>query len=417
MLRDLPRVFLAGLVLIGSVFSSSLRAESDSLTLPQFLSEVEARSPQLLARRAAEAAAKTRSRQALAIDDPMLMVELWQAPTTLDRLPLMVTLKQPIPWPGKLSSRTALARIEEARAQAETQRQKQILRLSAVRAYALYLLSHRSLAVKAENIKLLQVIVASVDGRYRVGRAELAELLDAQESLHQQNTELYELERQRESAESELLSLLGETNARGFGSPASSPELSPLPPIDALLAQAERSRPELRLSQLAIRQAEAQAAQARSEQGPDFALWGSYMVPLRTDMERTFTVGIQTSIPSFSLLRSQASRQEAEALAAQNTHETQQLRASIAAEIRAAYLRCTTVLRHLGLHHDDLIPLSDRAVQAARAGYQSGRIPLSLLLSTTQRLLSQRLEYERYLAEYLLRRAELDFSASQGVSP
>ncbi|MFO0654775.1 MAG: TolC family protein [Polyangia bacterium] len=75
------------------------------------------------------------------------------------------------------------------------------------------------------------------------------------------------------------------------------------------------------------------------------------------------------------------------------------------------------MLRHLGLHHDDLIPLSERAVQTARAGYQSGRVPLSLLLSATQRLLQQRLDYERYLAELMLRRAELDFSVGQGVSP
>ncbi len=417
MLRAIPRALLAGLVLLGSVCSSSLRADPEVLTLPQLLADVEARSPQLQARQAAEAAAKTRVRQAITLDDPMLMVELWQTPATFDRLPLMVTLKQAIPWPGKLSARSAVAQLEEERALAETQRQKQLVRLSVVRAYALYLLSHRALAVKAENLKLLQVIVASVDGRYRVGRADLAELLDAQEALHQQNTEVFELERQRESAASELWALLGETTARSLGVPVSVPELSPLPPLDELLAQAERGRPELRLSQLAVRQAQAQAEQARSEQRPDFAVWGSYMVPLRSDMERTFTVGVQTSIPSFSLLRSQAARHEAEAVATQNSREQIQLRANITAEVRAAYLRCTAVLRHLGLHHDDLIPLSDRAVQAARAGYQSGRIPLSLLLSTTQRLLAQRLEYERYLAEYLLRRAELDFSVGQGVSP
>ena len=46
----------------------------------------------------------------------MVMVELWQTPTTADRLPLMVTLRQPIPWPGKLSARAAVARFDEERA-------------------------------------------------------------------------------------------------------------------------------------------------------------------------------------------------------------------------------------------------------------------------------------------------------------
>ena len=127
------------------------------------------------------------------------------------------------------------------------------------------------------------------------------------------------------------------------------------------------------MAQLATQQEEAKITQARSEQAPDFAPWGSYMVPLRSDMERTFTVGIQTSIPSFSLFKTKAAQQEAESLRTQNKQQELQLRASVLSEVRASYTRCETVLRHLGLHHDDLIPLSERAVQTARAGYQSGR--------------------------------------------
>lgn len=416
MLRTVARTCLAGLLLLCSVQTLSA-AEPPPLLLPSLLSEVEARSPLLLSRQSAEMAAKTHVRQAASVDDPMLMVELWQAPTSLDRLPLMVTLKQALPWPGKLSSRAAVARLDETRAHVETLTQKQQLRLATVRAYALYLFSQRSIQVKRDNLKLLQVIVASVDGRYRVGRAELAELLDAQEALHQQDTELFELERQREQAESELLSLLGETSPRSLGVPVSIPELVPLPPLESLQEQAIRNRPELRLAQLAQQQAESKISQAQSERAPDLALWGSYMVPLRSDMERAFTVGVQTSLPSFSLIRTHAAKQEAEALRTQSQQEQIQIRANILSEVRSAYARCATVLRHLGLHHDDLIPLSDKAVQAARAGYQSGRIPLALLLSTTQRLLQQRLDYERYLAELLVRRAELDFSVGQGVNP
>ena len=416
MFRALFRTWLAGLS-AWLLLPSEIRAEPPVLTLPGLLSEVEAHSPLLQSRRAAEAAAKTHARQAASVDDPMLMVELWQAPTSIERLPLMVTLKQALPWPGKLVARAQVARFDEARAQADTQLQKQQLRLATVRAYALYLFSHRSLAVKEENQKILQVIVASVDGRYRVGRAELAELLDAQAALHEQNTELIELGHRSKQAESDILALLGETSPRGLGVPVSIPELVPLPSLDSLLEQATQNRPELRMAQLATQQEEAKVTQARSEQAPDFALWGSYMVPLRSDMERTFTVGIQTSIPSFSLFKTKAAQQEAESLRTQNKQQELQLRASVLSEVRASYTRCETVLRHLGLHHDDLIPLSERAVQTARAGYQSGRVPLSLLLSATQRLLQQRLDYERYLAELMLRRAELDFSVGQGVSP
>jgi len=347
----------------------------------------------------------------------MLMVELWQTPTTVERLPLMITLRQPLPWPGKLSARAKLARIDEQRAQAETAMQRQSLRLSTIRSYLLLLLAHRSLTVQTQNQKLLQVVVSSVDGRYRVGRAELAELLDAQEALREQETLIYELQREREQAEGELLALLGESSRRPLGVPSSIPEVTPLPSLELLISEALQHRPELRLSQIAQQQAEAKLAAARMEQAPDLALYGSFMTPLRGDMEKTFTVGVQTSLPSFSLVRSRAAQREAEAESEQTAQEQRQLTATISADVRAAHLRCATVLRHLSLHREDLIPLSDRAVQAARAGYQSGRVPLSLLLSSTQRLLQQRLAYERYLAEYGLRRAELDFSVGKGVSP
>ena len=412
-----PSLVFVSLMLASVQGQANTAPATETLSLESLLTEVESRSPTLLSRHAAWRAAQTHARQAGAFDDPMVMLELWQTPTTADRLPLMFTLRQPIPWPGKLHARAVVARFDEERAQTETALAKRSLRLATVRSYYLLLLAHRSLAVQSQNQKLMQVVVSSVDGRYRVGRAELAELLDAQEAVHEQETLLYELQRDREQAETEILSLLGERSRRPLGVPTSTPEFTPLPSLESLIEQAMHSRKELALSQVMRKQAQAKVSQARSERAPDLAVSGSFMAPLRGDMERTFTVGIQTSIPSFSLVRSSAAEREAEALSEQVLQDQNQLAATITAEVRSAYLRVATVQRHLSLHREDLIPLSDRAVQAARAGYLSGRIGLTLLLSTTQRLLQQRLAYERFLAEYGLRRAELDFSVGQGAAP
>lgn len=387
------------------------------LSLAELLADVERHSPALLGRVEATRAAKTRAAQAGAFDDPMVMVELWQAPTSLSRLPLMVTLRQPLPWLGTLKARSLVAQLDGQRAQLEESLQKRSLTLAAVRAYYQLALAHRQLEVQKQNQKLLQVIVSSVDVRYRVGRAELAELLDAQQASHQQETTLYELQREQELAETELLSILGESSRRPLGVPQTTPQQSTIPTLDELLAHALASRPELVLAELLRSQAHAKISVARNEQAPDVALSASFMTAIRSDMENAFTVGVSSSIPSFSLVKRRAAQREADALQKEAEHQQSQLRASITAEVRAAFLRLSTVQRHLSLHRDDLIPLSDRAVQAARAGYQSGKVGLSLLLSTTQRLNEQRLSYERYLAEYGLRRAELDLAVGKEVSP
>lgn len=391
------------------------RSESQPFVLPAFLEAVKTRSPQLLSRRAAERAAATHGTQAKLPDDPMVMVELWQVPTTADRLPLMVTLKQAFAWPGKLTARQARAELDRDAARLDTALLLQNLWLFATRAYFQYFLAHRSLAVQRENRATVETLLGAVDTRYRIGKAEFSERLFAQSTLSEQNTLLFELEQQRGISQKELLSLLGETESRELGTPITLPEETALPPADVLSAQAWELRVESKLLDQKRKQAQAFLRLAAAEKGPDLAVWGSYMKSLRGDMEQTFTVGIQSSLPSFSLFRSSAQTQEALALLRQVDGEQTQLRAELSKEVHAAYLRYVTTQKHLDLHRKELSPLSEQAVKAARAGYQTGRVPLSLFLEVTQKHLQHRLEAEKYLAELGLRRAELLYAAGQGA--
>ena len=74
---------------------------AEPFTLDSLLAEIAQRSPELQSRRAEVQAALERPVQARAFDDPMLMVELWQVPIGVQQMPLMITLRQPIPWLGK----------------------------------------------------------------------------------------------------------------------------------------------------------------------------------------------------------------------------------------------------------------------------------------------------------------------------
>lgn len=392
------------------------RDQPSPLTLEQLLAEVAQRSPVLAGRSAELRAAAERPAQARAFEDPMLMVELWQVPVSTAQLPLMVTLRQPLPWPGKLAARAKVATHEVPRAQAELATSARGLRLEAARVYFDHRLAVRSLAVLGEMQKLMATIVAAVEIRYRVGRAELAELLKAQEDAATLGNLLLDVESEREVTATAINVLRARPAEEPVGTPVTSPAVQPLPPLGQLTELALLQRSELAGVRAALAQAQARQQAARSERAPDLAVWAGYMAMLRGSADHTFTVGVQTSVPSFSLLKQGAAAREAQALSAAQSAQLAQTEARIRGEVRTARLRVETAERHLLLHSQTLLPTAARAVQAAQAGYQSGRVPITLLLDAARMLAEHRLSFERFQAEYGLRRAELE-AAIEGAIP
>lgn len=406
---------LAALTSVGGVVPSvSIGAESPAaapaLSLPQLMSEVLAHSPELQAKAAEIRAAVERPLQVRTPDDPMLMIELWQVPIGAAHIPIMLSLRQPLTWPGKLAARAAVLSHDRARAQAELLTSEKDLRLAAARGYFDYRLAMRGLEVLSAARAIAMALVAAVDVRYRVGRAELAELLAAQESLAVLDNLLLDAGRERDLAQAALNVLRSQPSDTRLGNPTTVPAPRVLPGIDSLRAQALRSRPELLALDAQIAQADARRLAAAKERAPDLALSFSYMATLHPSAppEHNFTAGVQTSLPSFSLLR--AAAQEREALAQRQALQAQrrQREREIEGQLQAALLRAETALRHMRFHAGTLLPLSERSLRAAQAGYQSGRVPLSLLLETARRLVEHQLEFERYQAELGQRLAELE---------
>lgn len=397
----LPSVALAG------VAGPSPQAE---LTLAQLLSDVLTHSPQRQAKQADVQAAAERPAIARALDDPMLMVELWQLPLSGSHVPLMFTLRQPLTWPGKLAARARVAAHERPRALADLRRSEQDLRLAATRGYFDYRLAVRGHEVLQAARALGSSFVAAVDVRYRVGRADLAELLAAQESQATLDNALLDAERERELTASALNVLRSQAVDAPLGLPTTTPPNTTLPGLPALLALAQAQRPDLQALDHEVAQASDRIRAVARERAPDLALSGSYMAELHSGggVSHNITVGVQSSIPSFSLARTAAAEREAHAMRQERLAQRRALEQEAAGQVRTALLRAETAQRHMRFHAATLLPLSERGLRAAQAGYQSGRIPLSLLLDAARRLTEHQLEFERYQTEWAQRLAELE---------
>lgn len=385
-----------------------------ALTLAALLADVEQHNPRLRGLHAQVRAAGERPVQASTLEDPTLMTELWQVPFDRSSVPLMFTLRQPLPWPGKLRARAAALVPEADRARADADTLRIELRRQTGIAYYEYRLAVRSQKILQQLHDLLADLVAAVEARYRVGRAELTELLTARQAVINLANLLLDTGRERDLAATTLNMLRGESPDAPLGEPSSAPPVRPSPSAAWLFARALEKRPELRALKASAAQAQARVQAAQRERAPDLAVWASVMKDLKGPQD-TFTVGVQTSIPSFSLAKHNAAAREGLFQAQAVQAEQQAMAVVIRGEVHKAVLRLETTLRHLALHSGSLIPLSEQAAQAAQAGFQSGRVPLSMLLEAQRTLSEHHLEYERYLAECGQRWAELEAAVGAPV--
>ena len=86
------------------------------IRLVDLLREAREKNPDLTAAAARVRAARSAVSPAGALDDPMLMVQLWNAPVDFSSIPVMVQVSQQIPLGGKRGARRDAASADAAMA-------------------------------------------------------------------------------------------------------------------------------------------------------------------------------------------------------------------------------------------------------------------------------------------------------------
>jgi cobalt-zinc-cadmium efflux system outer membrane protein len=405
------------MAVLGSVLCSSV-ACADELPSPLTASAVVAllrqNNPEVAERRALATAAAARPRQVSQLDDPTLSLEWWQQPIDFATVPLMLAVRQPLPWPGKLPARREVAARDAATARDQVSDVER--RLEAQAKGALYDLAfaERALAINERDRTLVEAMVHSVEAKYRVGKAPQVALLKTQEDLLTVDNQRLDLERDREEAGARLNTLLDRPAAAALPAVALSDSAVSLPSEAQLVAMAQTYRPDVKLATDAIASAQAKLELARRESNPELALWAGYMVNLRgTD---TFTTGVATTLPIFSSRRRSAALESAaaELTAAHAALQAAQRRAE--SEVHRALLQIDAARRHEKLHSEQLIPLSELSLQSALAAYQNDRIDFFSVLDAARMVRDHHLNHERYLIDYRKRLAELELAVGQDLA-
>jgi outer membrane protein TolC len=378
------------------------------LHLADLLREAHEKSPDLKSAQARVRAAQSSISPAGELDDPTLMVQLWNTPVDFSTVPVMVQVTQPIPLGGKRGARTDAARADAAMAAADLTAKQREIDTQVASAYFDLFLAERTQAVDDELDQILNVLLQASEARVSTGKAEQVELLRAQGALIQLRSDRETAVDHRQSAWARLAALLDRDPMSPSGSTTEPRVLPSLPDVAALRERALRERPELLSAQAQVAGADAQQRLAKAAEVPDLGLFAAEMHTFRNPMGISdfLFAGFQINLPIFSGSKNQPRIASASAQIVAAQESVRALRNRIASEIAETYAHVLAEQHQIDLHHQ-LIPIAKQAVESAESSYGAGRADFTTVIDSARELRMHELDLAMHLATYERRLAEL----------
>jgi cobalt-zinc-cadmium efflux system outer membrane protein len=386
-------------------------ASRNKLVLPELIQEVLARNPELVAARKQWEAVTNRITPARSLDDPILSLQLWNFPQNFNLTQTqnnIFGLAQNLPFPGKLALKGNVAsRSADMTEQAVRAKERELVARLKQAYYDLYL-AQKGLQIHHEQVELFRQFVEIANAKFRTGKGTQADVLKAQVELSLLFQHLPVLEQRRETAEAMLNTLLDRDPALRLGL-AQEPSQLPLEtPMNDLHQFALHDRPELKAAELAVQRNEQSHALAQRQYYPDFNVafqrfqnyqandgFGAYVamsIPFAFWTKPKYDAGVQEAAAAVAVARA-----EQHTLENLTRFQINDLLAKLRATDQTATLYRTTIL-----------PQAQQSVDAARAGYRTGKAGFLELIDAQKAWRGFQLEYFTALVDRQHRLAELE---------
>jgi len=370
--------------------------------------------PELAAMRREFDASRARVPQEKALPDPELMFgNMTQhnpipfAGLSGDFSEIYVGVSQEVPWFGVRRLRGEAAASEsEAKLRAYETRARSLaaeVKTAAVELYAL----DRKIAVVARDQEIIANFVRVAQARYEVGKAEQADIINAQ----LQGTELVDmkgaLEARRASAETTLNTLLDRDPETRIGAIARPAYSATIPALDELLAFAREKAPELAEKRRLV-DAESHRLRLAEIEAKYPSVSFQFTYHNRPAFEDYYTYGVSLRLPFWSASKQRYGVAEKTETLAASRSNLAWAEAQVRGRLRDAHVRSTTAARLLRLHEEGLVPQSALALESSMAAYQVGRVDFLTLLNALKKALDYETHYYDLLAEYYTALAEIE---------
>src|SRR2546430_2654891 len=378
------------------------------LRLADLLHEAREKNPDLRAAEAHAGGGKAAVPPAGALDDPMLMVQLWNAPLDFSAIPVMVQVSQQLPLGGKRAARRDAATADAAISEADLAARQRDVETQGASAYFDLFLAERTQEIDDQLEQILKVLLQSSEARISTGKGEQVELLRAQGALVQLHSDRETALDHRRSAWARLAAVLDRDPMAPSGMTTQPGMLAALPDVTVLQQRAMRERPELAASQAQISAGEAQVRLAKAMTVPDIGVFAAEMHTFKNPIGPSdfLFAGFQVNLPIFGGSKNEPriAQAQAQVVAAQEAQHA--LRNRVVSEIAETYAHVLAEQHQIDLHHQ-LIPIARQAVESAESSYAAGRVDFTMVIDSARELRMHDLELAMHQAMYEQRVAEL----------
>lgn len=390
----------------GAVF-----AAEDTLKLRDLIREAIKNNPEIQMLEARTRAAEHRIPQAKSLADPMFMVgyenegtsNLYTFNRDVDGMTAdsrwMFSLSQMLPYPGKLALKGDMATrdAESQQAMIEAARLNTIVRVKEL--YYDLFLAHANIDLLKDQTMLFSRTEEAALARYTTGMAPQQEVLMAQTEKYML-LEREEMERQKiKSLEAMLNALLGRDGSLPLGN---RPEAMPYVPYayqaEQLVNMTYEKNPLIKSREKMVAAAESKVQMAKKEFYPDFTLGGTYFAR-HSDLPDMWNVTATINIPLYYKKKQQEAVLEAEASLREAKREVEMAKLMASSTVRDNYAMVKTADKLLVLYKEGLIPKAYQDVEAALAGYSTGKVEAITVIYRLKALLDYELLYRGQFAQ------------------
>jgi outer membrane protein TolC len=375
------------------------------------------RHPEFAAMRHESAAAHERVEPAGALSDPMFGVELRDFTNEGNRastnvLPPRVgatryTVTQGLPWFGKRDLRREIARAGASEAQGRADTTWTELAWQIKQTYAQHHLHATTLSYANENLELLAQLEKIAQVRYANGLAPQQDAIRAQTERTALKSEIIVMESEHEQVGARLLALLGRPAQVRLLPPQA---LRPLPAAAKLAPAVLESRLAERNPRLATETARIDAAEKSRELAyrnryPDFNVGLAAMQERNrvASYDLMFEVNIPLQQDSRRAQEREAERMLDAARARQEAARNQAL-----TELTESLTALQSAQRVEALLGGSLLPQAELTLQAALAGYETGKVDFATVLDAQRQIRKSREDLAKARTNQQLRLADIE---------